>query len=94
MAPPVTTPLERRETASAGSSPINVPHVDPDTTTDARGTPPVDDQFAIMRLRFFRDLSPAKRMEVLVRLGALPEDWTEALTQGSGMGRNGCSRKG
>ncbi|RSC14588.1 metallophosphoesterase [Burkholderia cenocepacia] len=80
MAPPVTTPLERRDTASAGSSPINVPHVDPDTTTDARGTPPVDDQFAIMRLRFFRDLSPAKRMEVLVRLGALPEDWTEALT--------------
>lgn len=36
----------------------------------------------LLLLRFFRDLAPAERVAVLVKLQALPEDWDEPLTHG------------
>lgn len=43
-------------------------------------TSPVDDEFAYVLLRFFRDLTSGQRIRVLVRLGELPDDWTEELS--------------
>jgi len=37
-------------------------------------------QYPLLLLRFFRDLAPGQRMAVLVKLGALPDDWPEPLT--------------
>lgn len=42
----------------------------------------VPDRFAMVLLRFFRDLSPSQRMQILVRLAALPPAWTGAMTHG------------
>jgi predicted phosphodiesterase len=36
--------------------------------------------FPLLLLRFFRDLSPAQRLAVLVELHALPDDWSTPLT--------------
>lgn len=41
----------------------------------------VPERFAIVLLRFFRDLTPAKRLEILVRLEALPPSWRGTMTQ-------------
>lgn len=41
---------------------------------------PMPDDFALVLLKFFRDLSPGQRLKVLVRLGELPDDWTEELS--------------
>ncbi len=41
---------------------------------------PVSEDFALVLLRFFRDLSPGQRVRVLVDLGALPDDWSEELS--------------
>jgi hypothetical protein len=38
------------------------------------------DDFQLVLLRFFRDLTAAQRLRVLVDLNALPPDWTENLT--------------
>jgi calcineurin-like phosphoesterase family protein len=43
-------------------------------------TAPVSDDFALVLLRYFRDLAPGQRLRVLVRLGALPDDWTDELS--------------
>lgn len=43
-------------------------------------TAPMSDDFALVLLRFFRDLAPGQRLRVLVRLGELPDDWTEELS--------------
>ena len=40
----------------------------------------MDDRFRLLLLRFFRDLSEGQRLAVLVKLGALPDDWPEPLT--------------
>lgn len=42
----------------------------------------VPDRFAMVLLRFFRDLSPTQRMRILVRLGALPPTWTGTMIHG------------
>lgn len=39
------------------------------------------ERFALVLLRFFRDLSAAQRVEVLVKLGALPPDWREDMSR-------------
>jgi calcineurin-like phosphoesterase family protein len=39
----------------------------------------VADEFPLLLLRFFRDLTGAQRLAVLVKLGALPHDWIEPL---------------
>jgi predicted phosphodiesterase len=40
------------------------------------------EKFALVLLRFFRDLSPAQRLKALVILGAIPSDWQDPLTHG------------
>ena len=39
------------------------------------------DDFPLQLLRFFRDLTGAQRLAVLINLGALPADWLEPLNQ-------------
>jgi predicted phosphodiesterase len=39
------------------------------------------DDFPLQLLRFFRDLTGAQRLAVLINLGALPTDWLEPLNQ-------------
>ena len=41
----------------------------------------MSDQYALALLHFFRDLSPAQRMAIFVKLGAIPNDWSGTLTQ-------------
>jgi hypothetical protein len=41
----------------------------------------MDDDFPLQLLRFFRDLTGAQRLSVLIELGALPSDWSEPLNQ-------------
>ena len=38
----------------------------------------VPDDYPIVLLRFFRDLSDGQRLAVLVKLGGLPANWSEA----------------
>lgn len=40
----------------------------------------VPEDYPLLLLRYFRDLLPGQRLKVLVRLGALPDDWDEPLT--------------
>lgn len=42
----------------------------------------VPDRFAMVLLRFFRDLSPSQRLQILVRLEAFPPTWKGVLTHG------------
>lgn len=39
-----------------------------------------DDEYALLLLRYFRDLFPGQRLVVLVKLEALPNDWNDPLT--------------
>jgi hypothetical protein len=41
----------------------------------------MDDDFPLQLLRFFRDVTGAQRLSVLIELGALPPDWLEPLNQ-------------
>jgi hypothetical protein len=43
----------------------------------------MDEQFSLQLLRFFRDLTGAQRLAVLIKMGALPEDWIEPLNHSS-----------
>jgi predicted phosphodiesterase len=43
----------------------------------------MDEQFPLQLLRFFRDLTGAQRLAVLIKVGALPEDWIEPLNHSS-----------
>lgn len=43
-------------------------------------TESISENFPLLLLRFFRDLSPAQRLTVLVELRALPESWQDPLT--------------
>lgn len=43
----------------------------------------MDEQFSLQLLRFFRDLTGAQRLAVLIKVGALPEDWIEPLNHSS-----------
>ena len=40
----------------------------------------MSDPFDLVLLKFFRDLTTAQRLKVLVELDALPEDWNEDMT--------------
>lgn len=42
----------------------------------------VPDRFAMVLLRFFRDLSPSQRLQILVRLEALPPTWKGVMNHG------------
>ncbi|WP_349976466.1 metallophosphoesterase [Pseudomonas sp. WHRI 8519] len=39
------------------------------------------DEYSLLLLRFFRDISPDNRLKILVDLGAIPPGWTDALSQ-------------
>ena len=41
----------------------------------------VNNTYPLLLLRFFRDISPAQRIEILVSLGAIPKDWTGTLSE-------------
>ena len=41
---------------------------------------PVNENFQLVLLRFFRDLTAPQRLKILVELNALPSDWNENLT--------------
>ncbi|PZO52401.1 MAG: hypothetical protein DCF16_09450 [Alphaproteobacteria bacterium] len=57
-----------------------------DETSDAPGPESaeeesvINDDYAPLLLRYFRDLLPAQRIIVLVKLKALPDDWSEPLS--------------
>jgi hypothetical protein len=48
--------------------------------TITEGGEKMSDQYPLLLLRFFRDLSSGQRLTVLVKLGALPSEWQEPLT--------------
>ena len=48
--------------------------------TDSEGSV-VDDCYSLLLLRFFRDISPAQRMRILVSLDALPSSWSGTLNE-------------
>lgn len=54
-------------------------HPSPQAPTRLEGGEYVADKFPLLLLRFFRDLTGAQRLAVLVKLGALPKDWIEPL---------------
>ena len=63
------------------------PAEEPAICTSERRTPTADvggeempDEYPLLLLRFFRDLSGSQRLSVLVKLGAMPPDWQEPLT--------------
>lgn len=39
------------------------------------------DDYSMLLLRFFRDISPDNRLKILVELGAIPAGWTDVLSQ-------------
>lgn len=39
------------------------------------------DEYSLLLLRFFRDISPDNRLKILVKLGAIPPGWTDLLSQ-------------
>jgi hypothetical protein len=56
----------------------SLPVVRPEIVNE--GGTAMSDEFPLLLLRFFRDLTGAQRLAVLIRIGALPEDWTEPLS--------------
>ena len=55
-------------------------HDDHGSPTADEGGEEMPDEFPLLLLRFFRDLSGSQRLRVLVKLGAMPPDWQEPLT--------------
>jgi hypothetical protein len=51
-----------------------------DSLSEESQSAPMDESFALVLLRFFRDLAPGQRIRVLVRLGELPDDWDDELS--------------
>ena len=48
---------------------------------EGMGEQTVGDDYPFLLLRFFRDLSPGQRRRVLLSLGGIPDDWSEALNE-------------
>lgn len=70
-APPTAQELENAEEGLL---------VDGQCVAERQGDEAMADPFPLLLLRFFRDLSPAQRLAVLVKLKALPDDWSDSLT--------------
>ncbi len=70
-------PMSAANPAAPGTAPSPV-------LASAPPSPPTQGQltedFPLLVLRFFRDLNDAQRVEALVQLGALPEDWSGPLS--------------
>ncbi|MBW8832476.1 MAG: metallophosphoesterase [Burkholderiales bacterium] len=68
------------QSALPSASPVIIPIVHEEGVLEERTEPSVPAKYSLLRLRFFRDLTAAQRVSVLVRLNALPSDWGQALT--------------
>ncbi|MFD2052028.1 metallophosphoesterase [Mesorhizobium calcicola] len=68
--------LERREDLPAGY----VAAPEPAPSQSAPVAAMNDAAFQLVLLKFFRDLTAAQRLKVLIDLDALPDDWNEELT--------------
>jgi hypothetical protein len=64
-----------KEIQQDGELPIEGQPMDINLPNDA-----MPETFPLLLLRFFRDLSPAQRLEVLIELKVLPDDWSTPLT--------------
>lgn len=73
--PEATRSLSAEEVASAISE---VQTVAPEQVLEE--VEPVPDEYPMLLLRFFRDLTSTERLAILVKLGALPSDLDEPLT--------------
>jgi hypothetical protein len=75
---PVLPATLSREARTLGAPTEAAPKVSvADAHQRGKGMP---DPFPLLLLRFFRDLTPAQRLEVLIKLKALPDDWRDSLT--------------
>jgi predicted phosphodiesterase len=78
-----TGPIQTGE-PSASSAAIETTSVEPPILAALRlEGHEMDEQFSLQLLRFFRDLTGAQRLAVLIKMGALPEDWIEPLNHSS-----------
>jgi len=74
------------KTASGTAAPDIEPGQLPAATVDAvpaneqPGGAQMTQDFALLLLRFFRDLTPSQRLAVLLKLKLLPDEWREPLT--------------
>ncbi|MDH2348148.1 metallophosphoesterase [Bradyrhizobium sp. SSUT77] len=79
MAEPVPDALHPEPELSGKLPPDHVTTPEPASPQNA----PMDamsDTFQLVLLKFFRDLTAAQRLKVLIDLDALPDDWNEELT--------------
>jgi hypothetical protein len=56
-----------------------VPPIQEAGVIEERKEPSVPAKYSLLRLRFFRDLTAAQRLNVLLKLRALPADWRQTL---------------
>jgi GTPase-associated adaptor domain len=71
------TPTEVTDIESNTSAPPSPNHLESSLVGEESAMP---DKFSFLLLHFFRDLTAAQRLAILVELGALPKNWTGALT--------------
>ena len=72
--------LKKQEVVGAGAS-DTVLMKNPGDYVENAEEETVSNTYPLLLLRFFRDISPAQRMEILANLGALPPDWTGTLSE-------------
>ena len=65
--------------ADSASDTITITALD-DHSPKTQGEPTVD-TYPLLLLRFFRDISPAQRIGILVSLGGLPPNWSRMLSE-------------
>jgi hypothetical protein len=69
-----------REAGTGVSNPVVAPSQEPLVSNLVGEESAMPDKFSFLLLHFFRDLTAAQRLAILVDLGALPQNWTGALT--------------
>ena len=61
---------------------LTPPVIQQETSNEESGTDLMSAEYPDILLRFFRDLKPAQRLRLLVEVGAVPNDWNDALSHG------------
>ena len=74
---PSETPTKTADTMQPA---VTVPVVQEAGVFEERKEPSMPAKYSLLRLRFFRDLTSAQRLRVLVDLNALPDNWRDLLT--------------
>jgi hypothetical protein len=77
--PAMAVPASGDSQFASGSTGTPVPIVQEEGVIEDRKEPSVPAKYSLLRLRFFRDLTSAQRISVLVKLNALPPDWRQTL---------------